>query len=440
MRDALLTLIVGGLLVWVLKRPHIGVLVWSWLSYMNPHRMTWGFAYALPFAQLTAVFTLLSLFFSKEPRTRFPATPLTVTWILLLIWMGITTATAFNPEAALSSYIQLLKIQLFCFLTILLMGSRERINMLVWVIVISIGIFGVKGGIFTITTGGQWKVYGPSGSFIQENNGLALATLMVLPLVAYLRTQTENVWIRRALLVSMLLMAVSIAGSHSRGAFVAAFGLGFFLWLKTPRKLLTGPIIVILTVVVILAMPEGYRERMRTIETYQEDASAMNRIAAWTMSIRIASRNITGGGFKLWSAESWRAYGGDLKNMARGNRAAHSIYFGMLAEQGWLGLMLFLLVFFLTWRSGSWIIRNSRTCPSLSWASDFARMVQVSLVAYALSGAFLGMHMFDLPWQLVSMIVLTRTLVAKQLEENRQTIPKKMGVTLGQQSKGLVKA
>ena len=66
MRDVLLTLLVFGSLPFILKRPHIGVLVWAWLSYMNPHRLTWSFAYDMPFAQIVAITLLIALFSTKE--------------------------------------------------------------------------------------------------------------------------------------------------------------------------------------------------------------------------------------------------------------------------------------------------------------------------------------------------------------------------------------
>ncbi len=69
MRDILVTLLVFGSLPFILKRPYIGVLVWSWISYMNPHRLTWGFAYSLPFAQIVAVTLLFSFLISREKKS-----------------------------------------------------------------------------------------------------------------------------------------------------------------------------------------------------------------------------------------------------------------------------------------------------------------------------------------------------------------------------------
>jgi putative inorganic carbon (hco3(-)) transporter len=50
MRDIIVTAIVFGLLPMALSRPYVGLYLYSWLSYMNPHKLTWGFATSMPFA------------------------------------------------------------------------------------------------------------------------------------------------------------------------------------------------------------------------------------------------------------------------------------------------------------------------------------------------------------------------------------------------------
>ena len=160
MRDILLALIVFGSLPIIVARPYVGVLVWAWLGYMNPHRLSWGFAYDFPFAYIVAIVTLISVFLSKEPK-RLPMTGLIAIWILFIAWMGVTTVFAFYPEDAWVQYEKVLKIQLMTFATILLITNRERLRMLLWVIALSLAYFGIKGGIFTIINGGEYRVWGP---------------------------------------------------------------------------------------------------------------------------------------------------------------------------------------------------------------------------------------------------------------------------------------
>jgi probable O-glycosylation ligase (exosortase A-associated) len=121
--------------------------------------------------------------------------------------MGITTIFAWYPESAFLKYINVLKIQLVILFSLMLMGSKERIHMLLWVIFLSIGFYGIKGGLFTLLGDGG-RVWGPAGSYIAGNNELALATLMILPIGNYLRVHSEKKWVRHVLLISLVLCLI----------------------------------------------------------------------------------------------------------------------------------------------------------------------------------------------------------------------------------------
>ena len=83
MRDVLVTFLVVVSLPFILKRPYVGILVWSWLSYMNPHRLGWGFAYSMPFAQIVAAVLFVGIFFSTEKK-RIPMDGTVLVWIIFM--------------------------------------------------------------------------------------------------------------------------------------------------------------------------------------------------------------------------------------------------------------------------------------------------------------------------------------------------------------------
>ena len=413
MRDLLVALIVFGFIPLILARPYVGVLVWSWFSYMNPHRLTWGFAFYFPFAKFIAIALLISLVFSKE-RKHVPTTPLTVIWWIFIAWMGVTTLFALYPDDAQFQLERVYKIQLVTFLTLMIMGTKERLNMLIWVIVFSIGFYGVKGGIFTLLHGGAYRVFGPFDSFISDNNHLALALLMTLPLMRYLTLISKNIWIRWGLVVAMILMGVSIVGSYSRGAFIGGFCTALFLWIKSRNKIISGAIIVIGVGLILSFMPQQWHDRMGTIQHFEEDGSARGRLHSWGMTINLASDRLTGGGFNVWEQDVFDRYAVEGAKA----KAAHSIYFGILGEHGWIGLGLFIIIGLMAWRHGSWIIKACQGREDLKWLSELAKMVQVSLVAYATGGAFLSLAYYDLYWHLVAILVLGKYITQQHLKES----------------------
>nr|WP_305908390.1 putative O-glycosylation ligase, exosortase A system-associated [Methylomarinum sp. Ch1-1]MDP4521218.1 putative O-glycosylation ligase, exosortase A system-associated [Methylomarinum sp. Ch1-1] len=235
MRDIFVTLVVFGTLPFILQRPYIGILLWEWLGYMNPHKLSWGFAHDFPFAQITAITILISMFLSKEPKN-IPWTIETRVLMLFIIWMFVTTIFSMYPAFAWMQWDKVWKIQLMTFVTIILMQSKWRVQAMIWVTALSIGFYGFKGGIFTILTGGSYAVYGPSGTFIYGNNEIGLALIMVIPLIRYLQLTTDNNFLRQGLLITMWLCVISVIGTQSRGALVGLSVMGMFLIIKSRKK------------------------------------------------------------------------------------------------------------------------------------------------------------------------------------------------------------
>ena len=141
MRDIAVTLVVFGCLPFILRRPWFGIIVWTWLGFMNPHRMAWGFSVTMPFASMVAVTTLMAMLFSNEPK-RIPWTRETVVLLCFVIWMCITTVFAVYPELAVDQLIKVLKIQLMIFVVMALITNKERLIWLVLTIALSIGFYG----------------------------------------------------------------------------------------------------------------------------------------------------------------------------------------------------------------------------------------------------------------------------------------------------------
>ncbi|HKQ25280.1 MAG TPA: putative O-glycosylation ligase, exosortase A system-associated [Burkholderiales bacterium] len=420
MRDIILAGFILGALPFVLWRPSIGVFLWVWVSVMTPHRLTWGFAWDMRWGYYIAVATLAGLLFARVPK-RLPVTPVTIVFSLFVLWITVTTFFAFDFYTSMGMWKEVIKIMLMVFVALALLHSKQHVQVLIWILAGSVAFYGVKGGLFTLRESGELRVYGPIGSFIEENNALALATIMTIPLLYYLFLQDIKQWVRWGLVATvvrwslvpaMAICGVSALGSHSRGAFLAIAAMLGFLWLKSRSKAATGLVLILLIPVVIGFMPDKWTERMWTIQNYKQDGSAMGRINAWDTAFNVAADRPFGVGFVMANASVFARYSPIPADVM----APHSIYFQVLGEHGFVGLALFLLFWILVWRDASWIIRQCRNQKELLWASDLARMIQVSLVGYFVGGAFLSLAYYDVPYNLMVALVLTRLMVGKAIK------------------------
>jgi putative inorganic carbon (HCO3(-)) transporter len=418
MRDVFILLMVFATIPMIFLRPHVGILAWCWISIMNPHRLSWGFAYEFPVAMVIGLATLMAWVFSKEPK-KFEITWVSGLLLTFVIWMSFANLFAMVPNLAFEKWTQSAKILLMTFVTIALMGSRERVHALVWVIVISLAFFGIKGGVFTILKGGESRVWGPPGSFIADNNALAMALVMVLPLMRYLQLHTESKLFRVGLYGAMAVTAFSVIGSQSRGAFLGAIAMLVFLMLKSRQRVLLGVLIVALLAVGAAFVPQAWINRMQTIETYEQDGSALSRLEVWGFALKVARDHpIVGGGFRVsYDDNIYLKYVPDARK-GRG-RNYHSIYFEILGELGYVGLSIYLVLLLAVWRTGSRIISLTRNKANLQWANDLARMIQVSLVAFAVAGAFQNLAYFDFYFFLIAIVYLTHKVVVGELNQEK---------------------
>lgn len=408
MRDYIITLIVFGSVPFILRSPMTGILVWSWLAYMNPHRLCWGFATTMPFAYVIALTILISILMSREDK-KIPWTRESIVLSIFVGWMLITTVFAFNQGEAWQQWNKVWKIQLVTFLTLMLMKDIRRINLLVLTIVVSLGFYGFKGGIFTIISGGGYRVWGPDGTFIGGNNEIGLALIMTIPLVRYLQMQEQRLWLKNFYLATMCLSVVSIFGTQSRGAMVGLVAMGIFLIMKGKNRFLYSVLAVVGGILMYQFMPESWHERMGTIRTYEKDGSAMGRLNSWYFAFNLAKDNILGGGFEAFSRDLFRIYAPEPNNF----HDAHSIYFEILGEQGFIGLAIFLVLGICTWKSAARIAKEADRSVGAKPLGDLMRMVQVSLVGYASAGAFLGMAYFDLYYALIASVVVSGYVVGQ---------------------------
>jgi probable O-glycosylation ligase (exosortase A-associated) len=417
MRALIVSLVVFGAVPWMFYYPFVGLMFWVGLGYLNPHRLAYGFARDLPFVQVAAIVTAIAYLFSKESK-KFPLNGVTGTWLLFTLWACVTTLFALNPEGAGNELVRFLKIQLMTLFMLLLLTDRRRIDIAVWVIAASVAFYGVKGGLFTLISGGRFHVLGPPRTFIAGSNEIAFATIIILPLLWYAWHVTERRWLRWGLLVASGLCVIAVFGSQSRGALLALIAMLGMLWLKSTGKIVTGTLGLLALAVALLFMPPEWMERMRNIPNYQEDLSALGRINAWWFAYNLAADHpIVGGGFQTFIPELFLTYAPNPTKF----HDAHSIFFEVLAEQGYVGLVVFLIMGLLTLILASRTIRMTRGREDLKWASLLSGMLQVSIVGYGVGGLFLGLAYFDLPYSLLALVVVTHEVVARELRAERES-------------------
>jgi putative inorganic carbon (hco3(-)) transporter len=399
--------------------PFNGVLIWYVFSLGNFHTLIYGPFATLNYAYIIAVLTCLSWFISRGEPKKLPFTPLVILTLMFSLWITITSLYALAPaEDVWSKWETVQKILFMCLVGFALTTTRERMNQLIWAVVLSIGIWGVKGAILGILSGGS-KIHGPDGGMLADNNDFGLGLILMLPLLFYHWHIASNRHLRLCLMLMGFLVILATFLTYSRGALVGICAMGIVFWLRSRAKFATGLLILAVAVSVYGFAPSAWFARMGTIDDYQTDGSAMSRIHLWNVSVRISELYpIIGGGFRVtfWpNITNNLLRGTDLPRLTK-PRAVHSIYFDALSEHGWVGLALFLLIGIYSWYNCGWLIRRSRDRPDLGWANLLGRMGQAVLVGYATAGAFASQAYLDEYWCVIFIFDAARRQVAREIQ------------------------
>ncbi|MGF1630384.1 MAG: putative O-glycosylation ligase, exosortase A system-associated [Kiloniellaceae bacterium] len=429
LRDLLMLSAMVVMVPMIFYRPHAGIILWAWTAMLVPNTFLFGIGQSVRYNLIFALATLIAWFISKEPK-KIPLNSTNVLLFFFLFWACLATVFGVAPaETRFEELTKLIKIVVFTIAIGGLVTTRLRVHALLFGLALGMGYHGVSEGAKFILSGGNHHVYGPARSIIGDNNHFALAMTFLLPIMLYLFAYAAKPLIRLGLLVSSGLVFVAIIGTFSRGGLIGLSAVGLYGLLKSKHKFLMLIALGLGLSFVVYFAPENWFSRMSTIMEADKDGSFMGRVIAWKISILLAlDHPFLGGGITAITNEAtWSYYSARFGQLSfiptpepRENpRAAHSVYFQLLADVGFVGLGIFLLILIRAWRSCGKLIRQTAKIPELEWINSLARAFQVSLLAYAVAGAALNMAYFEMFYVLIILVAIQESLV-RQYQESQQ--------------------
>jgi len=436
MRDLIIVIGIIGLLPLILRRPHIGVLAWTWIAILNPHREAFGFSSHLRPNLLIVLVTLVSFILSSE-RKAWPGGKVSLTFVAFIVWTTIASALSPDPETAFEFYVDfVIKMAIHMVILMIVINSQHRLISLLWCFALSLGYHAVKIAIVTVKSGfviGRFTEFGPADTMIDDRNHFAVAMLMLAPILFFLWKHAANKIMKNAALFGMLCCFLAVIGSFSRGGMMTMIAMLGVLWLRTKKKFVSAGVLVVGAVLLVTFSPQSFKDRIYSaVEQFEDadsrfsderqlDQSFCLRLAAWQLGweMTLDSPLIGNGLRSIQNVDVATPY---LKESACNNsedyivRAAHNIYVEVLSDSGFVGLGLFLLILFGSIVHCSRIAARTRGRPEMLWAFDLAQMIQISLIGYAIGSGLLSFAYYDGYYVMVCMVVVLGRLVRERVD------------------------
>jgi probable O-glycosylation ligase (exosortase A-associated) len=331
-------------------------------------------------------------------------------WLLgmFAIWITLTTLWAELPEAAWIGWDTAFKTIAFATLLPFLIKSRTHVEALLLVIAFSVLGNTLTGAVKVLLTGGGYGMdlgLFRGGSGLVEGSTLATVAVSIVPILLHFRKHSRI--FPRGLITDGIFYTAVFAnvicaiGTYARAGLLAIGVLVCLTLWHAKRKVLTGCFVAAAVFATsTYFVSDAYKARMNTVASFQDEGSAMTRVAVWLWTIDYASTHPWGGGFDVWKINSGTftlsgERGGDpfanqTTDVNFRGRAYHSIYFEVLGSHGLPGIAIFAAIILTFFGYIRRIRRIARGNPELAWATDFAISIRMSLIIYLCGGAFVG--------------------------------------------------
>ena len=414
LRDIIFSAMVLFMVPACYRKPFIGLVMFSWLAYMRPQDLTWGFAREQRWSYLIAITTFVG-FLKSRPDQWFLRDWRNYVMMAMIVTVGVSGLISKYASAITFNYfMEFAKILIIAIFTTAVVVRREQLRMLLWIIALSLGFFGVKSGIWGIMTLGQVRIIRGPGGMMLDNNALSLALAMAVPMLLHLGLTERHRLVRYAFLISVPLSALTVMLTHSRGGFLSlACGLAVVIWHSRNRVAVFSAALMLGLVAIVLA-PQSYKDRISTIGEYETEGSAQGRIRSWGVGYRMAMANPVMG---VGIAQFVHHYKDFSKDPGRGVLVAHNSFIQIWAESGTISLILYLSLlascFIMVWQ----VRARARHHFYTSWILNYCTMFEACMVAFTVGGMFLNKAHFDLFYHLVAIILVFGRMAFAEMDD-----------------------
>jgi O-antigen ligase len=257
------------------------------------------------------------------------------------------------------------------------------------------------------------------GSMLGDPNDLALVLMFPLAFsISTFITKKNSLMLRMFAIVISAILIYSIIATQSRGGLLGTLAIFSVLALGKIRSK-TLLFFLGITVTLFLYFFAGISERASGgAAEIGVDASAMGRLYAWQAAFRMSLENpLTGVGLNNFYS-NYFYYSSHWDGL---NHAVHSTWFGVLAETGMLGLLVFISFIVSLIRTAKNTVNKVKTHTYPASVETMANAVYAGLIGTVISGTFLTQG-FNWPIYILAALTICVAQIASQNENSKQDI------------------
>lgn len=401
-----------GFLIWMLsmglRRPWMLTFAYLYVDLLQPQRIGYGLLANAPVNLIFALLAIGAFFFERNKNLRFGLVQSLM--VVFILWFTLVTQWAILPdEGHWEKWDSSWKSLGFAAFIPFVLVTRRRIDSVVGLIVLAVGLVAGNAALKTLAGGGGYDelpMLVPINKGIYESSTASTLAIAIIPLAFYLVQHSPLVPRTRLFrLMPWVIAAAGIlvtVGNEARTGLICMAALALMLFWSSRRKLLFAAGATALVVASLPLLPQSFIDRMKTIGSYEQDRSASTRTAMWRWTLDFVKVHPWGGGFRVFRISEIETdlpvYAPDQKTIigykttTQRGRAFHSTYFEVLGELGYLGLAIWLsIVVAIQWQLHRLRQRFRNPSPEDAWIPALSRAVAQAAGIYLVGGVFVGL-------------------------------------------------
>lgn len=444
MRDLFFVGFIATLLALGVRRPFLLVLAYAYVDIVSPQRLSYYLLNSIPISMIVAVLAIGGWLVADDKKNLRVA-PRQWLMLILLCYMAWTTFHADFPAEALVKWDWAWKSVAFAIFLPFTLRTRLRIEAYLLFMVLSASAIIIVGGMKTAASGGGYGVLNlmvDNNSGLYEGSTISTVAIGLIPVILWLMrygTVFPPDW-RVKLFAYCLIFACLLipVGTEARTGLVCIGVLAILMLRDVKRRLLYIAMIGCVGLAAVPFLPNSFTNRMDTISGYQADSSATTRLAVWAWTWNYAKEHPLGGGFHAYLGNRIRVStvdtqgNGPIQVVDQSThmdqaRAYHSSYFEMLGEQGFPGLILYLLIQGIGLLRMEVLRRRYRGREGEDcWIAPLATALQNMHIVYLVGSLFIAIAFQPFIYMLISVQIGFDTWLAARDRRERPFAPSRL--------------
>jgi probable O-glycosylation ligase (exosortase A-associated) len=358
--------------------------------------------YILPiaFLRLGVVIILILSFYVIKNRYRIDITSKQMKMIFLFIlWLAILTPFAVNRRYAFNTTLTMMLFMPFILSVTGVVDTVDKLRKLIFTVVLLVG--------FVSAYSLFHKGFG-TGNYFNDENDFALHVNMWLPFCYFLLFQ-EKSGLKRIIYGSCLVIGVlAVLVTFSRGGFLGLVCMMIVAWCYSPKKLVALLLFCILGVVVYYGFDlTPYIREMSTI-TGPMDATAVERVQSWKSAWAMFLDNPMGVGGNNFEVR-FHEYQGEAFQRGMYGRVAHSLWFTLIPELGFIGIAIYVMLLYYNIRDIFSLKKaTAGQTDELQYIHSLSLAFIAAFIGFFVSASFLSVLYYPHYWYLTGIIVATK--------------------------------